>query len=139
MVLRRQRVNISWLISFIFRSRCFACSRNNSKMPESCIICLQSRVNSNGGFFSLPKPERKRNLWIESANLGEYYRTPISFKKSVYICFRHFDEKYLKKTGERQGLLPGRIWMVLNIVSNAHKLKKIWIWKEFFVKNCFKS
>lgn len=56
--------------------------------------------HSIGAVFRLPKNEYLRSRWIKFLNRNDIYRL-----KTVYICVKHFDEKYLKRNENRVRLI----------------------------------
>ena len=72
-------------------------------MSMSCIV-LHCRLHGDSGFYSLPKDEKIRKIWIKQLKLSEWFMTA---KTKYRVCFRHFSKDTFKTSGKRVTLKKG--------------------------------
>ena len=72
-------------------------------MSMNCIV-QGCRSSGDNGFFSLPKVEKVRRIWIEKLKMSEWF---ITTKKKYRVCFRHFSNDTFKTSGKKVTLKKG--------------------------------
>ena len=73
----------------------------------SCKAQNDKEHGKQGGFFSLPSLEKKRELrqlWVNQARLPEAYMRTTCHKR---ICFRHFQPSDFDTSGQRLTIIIG--------------------------------
>ena len=83
-------------------------------MPNKCLLCSKVPEEGESGWFSLPKDDTKRGIWVRATKLGDYYLT--LYKPSWKICWLHFDPSQVKTDGQRRGLQKG-VYFQLQVIS----------------------
>ena len=94
---------------------------------QCCIRWCRSQTDGpgkSGGFFKIPSLEKKyseRLKVVNAAGLGEAYMTTEAGKRNYRICWRHYKESDIDRTGQRLTLNAGRyIHMYLIQFSCIH-------------------
>ena len=97
----------------------------------SCKAQNDKEHGKQGGFFSLPSLEKKRDLrqlWVNQARLPEaYMKTPCNRR----ICFRHFQSSDFDTSGQRLTIIIGKVLSLLeaclDLISSPSTSMKIQI------------
>ena len=95
---------------------------------QCCIRWCRSQTDGpgkSGGFFKIPSLDKKyseRLKVVNAAGLGEAYMTPEAGKRNYRICWRHYKESDIDRTGQRLTLNGGRYKYILKYVPNPVQL-----------------